>query len=173
MAKISLDVIGGVDTHKHTHYAAVIDRHGRLLGDQEFPACDEGYRQLLIWMRSHGSIQAIGVEGTGHFGTTLTRFLTGSGERVVEVNRPQRQARRRERLPQVKVRGPRGDTDLARHPSQRREVPDYGVQSPPRSGRHGPLTTTRRVGSPDQANSREPLLSTATRNRRPREPARE
>ena len=25
-------VIGGVDTHKHTHYAAVIDEHGRLLG---------------------------------------------------------------------------------------------------------------------------------------------
>lgn len=96
MAKISLDVIGGVDTHKHTHYAAVIDRHGRLLGDQEFPACDEGYRQLLLWMRSHGALQAIGVEGTGHFGTTLTRFLTGSGERVVEVNRPNRQARRLE-----------------------------------------------------------------------------
>jgi transposase len=96
MAKIQTDVIGGVDTHKHTHYAAVIDRHGQLLGDREFEACADGYRQLLAWMRSHGSIQAIGVEGTGHYGTTLTRFLTGSGERVVEVNRPNRQARRLE-----------------------------------------------------------------------------
>jgi transposase len=96
MAKIQTDVIGGVDTHKHTHYAAVIDRHGQLLGDREFEACADGYRQLLAWMRSHGSIQAIGVEGTGHYGTTLTRFLMGSGERVVEVNRPNRQARRLE-----------------------------------------------------------------------------
>ncbi len=96
MAKIHGDVIGGVDTHKHTHYAAVIDRHGHLLGDQEFPACDDGYRQLLAWMRSHGSISAIGIEGTGHFGTTLTRFLTGAGEKVLEVNRPNRAARRLE-----------------------------------------------------------------------------
>lgn len=31
-------VIGGVDTHKHTHYAAVIDEHGRLLGHRQFSA---------------------------------------------------------------------------------------------------------------------------------------
>ena len=96
MANIQSHVIGGVDTHKHTHYAAVIDRHGQLLGDREFEACDDGYRELLTWMRSHGSIGAIGVEGTGHYGTTLTRYLTGTGERVVEVNRPNRQARRLE-----------------------------------------------------------------------------
>jgi transposase len=96
MTNIALDVIGGVDTHKHTHYAAVIDRHGHLLGDKEFPACDDGYRELLSWMRSHGSLGAIGIEGTGHYGTTLTRFLTGAGERVLEVNRPNRAARRLE-----------------------------------------------------------------------------
>lgn len=96
MANVQHGVIGGVDTHKHTHYAAVIDRHGQLLGDREFEACDDGYRQLIQWMRSHGSVQAIGVEGTGHYGTTLTRYLTGAGERVVEVNRPNRQARRLE-----------------------------------------------------------------------------
>ena len=31
-------VIGGVDTHKHTHYAAAVDEHGRLLDHREFPA---------------------------------------------------------------------------------------------------------------------------------------
>ena len=96
MTNIQLDVIGGVDTHKHTHYATVIDLHGHLLGDKEFPACDSGYRELLAWMRSHGSLEAIGIEGTGHYGTTLTRFLTGAGERVLEVNRPNRAARRLE-----------------------------------------------------------------------------
>jgi transposase len=34
------------------------------------------------------------VEGTGHFGTTLTRYLSGAGEHVMEVNRPNRLARR-------------------------------------------------------------------------------
>ncbi|RAS58954.1 transposase [Lentzea atacamensis] len=87
-------VIGGVDTHKHTHYAAVIDEHGRLLGHQEFPAADHGYRQLLEWMHGHGPIDAIGVESTGSFGATLTRFLTKAGIRAVEVNRPNRLARR-------------------------------------------------------------------------------
>ena len=40
-------VIGGVDTHGRTHYTAVIDQQGQLLGDREFPADSGGYRQLL------------------------------------------------------------------------------------------------------------------------------
>jgi hypothetical protein len=87
-------LIGGVDTDKHTHYAAAVDQDGRLLGHQEFPATDRGYQRLLAWIRGHGQITAIGVESTGSFGATLTRALTKAGERVVEVNRPNRQARR-------------------------------------------------------------------------------
>jgi len=90
----TVTVIGGVDTHKHTHYAAAVDDHGRLLGHHEFPANDAGYRALLEWMRRQGQVVAIGVESTGSFGATLTRFLTSSGVRVVEVNRPNRLARR-------------------------------------------------------------------------------
>jgi transposase len=87
-------VIGGVDTHKHTHYAAVIDQHGRLLGHQQFSATDAGYQALLSWMRTHGPLEAIGVESTGSFGATLTRALTAAGEHIIEVNRPNRIARR-------------------------------------------------------------------------------
>lgn len=90
----TLTVIGGVDTHKHTHYAAAIDDQGRLLGHQEFPANDRGYAALLAWMRQHGHVAVIGVESTGSFGATLTRFLTNAGVGVVEVNRPNRLARR-------------------------------------------------------------------------------
>jgi transposase len=86
-------VIGGVDTHKHTHYAAVIDDNGRLLGHREFQANEGGYGALLAWMRSHGRIVAIGVESSGSFGATLTRYLADAGEDVVEVNKPNRQAR--------------------------------------------------------------------------------
>lgn len=94
MATEPVTVIGGVDTHKHTHYAAVLDELGRLLGHQEFPATDRGYRELLAWMTAHGQISAIGVESTGSFGAALTRALTAAGQQVVEVNRPNRLARR-------------------------------------------------------------------------------
>ena len=94
MTSETTTVIGGVDTHKHTHYAAAIDDQGRLLGHQEFAATDHGYQALLAWMRGQGRVQAIGVESTGSFGATLTRTLTGAGERVIEVNRPNRLARR-------------------------------------------------------------------------------
>jgi transposase len=86
-------VIGGVDTHKRTHYAAVIDDNGKQLGHREFPAHERGYASLLDWMRSHGHLRAIGVESSGSFGATLTRFLVDAGEEVVEVNKPNRQAR--------------------------------------------------------------------------------
>ncbi|HZN83319.1 MAG TPA: transposase [Mycobacterium sp.] len=75
--------MGGVDTHKHTHYAAVIDQHGRLLGHQQFPATDAGYRTLLSWMRTHGPLEAVGVESNGSFGATLTR----APNRVADVLR--------------------------------------------------------------------------------------
>jgi transposase len=93
MAKKTVDVIGGVDTHKHNHYAAAIDSQGKLLGHRNFPANQAGYKVLLDWMRSHSQIVAIGVESTGSFGATLTHFLTNAGEAVVEVNKPNRQAR--------------------------------------------------------------------------------
>jgi transposase len=93
MTKNPTDVIGGVDTHKNNHYAAAIDSHGRLLGHRNFPANRRGYNALLEWLRSHGRIVTIGVESTGSFGATLTRFLSSAGEMVLEVNKPNRQAR--------------------------------------------------------------------------------
>ena len=57
------------------------------------PRHGPGYQRLLVWMREHGPVRAIEVESTGSFGATLTRALTKAGERVVEVNRPNRLAR--------------------------------------------------------------------------------
>jgi transposase len=87
-------VIGGADTHKHTHYNAVIDDHGRLLGHREFPATSPGYGALQSWMHGYGHLASIGVESTGSFGAALARELTRQGEHVIEVNRPNRIARR-------------------------------------------------------------------------------
>ena len=104
MTTEAITVVGGVDTHKHTHYAAALDQHGRLLGHQEFPATARGYQTLLAWMRGHGQIRAIGVESTGSFGATLTRALTKAGERVVEVNRVRPRPRSPRPSPAVGVR---------------------------------------------------------------------
>ncbi len=87
-------VTGGVDTHKDVHVAAVIDGVGRLLGVESFPTTGVGYRDLLEWMSSFGPVDRVGVEGTGSWGAGLSRFLAAADVRVVEVCRPDRQARR-------------------------------------------------------------------------------
>jgi transposase len=94
MTSHSTDVIGGIDTHKHTHHAAVVDAAGRLLGHAGFPASPAGHAALLGWLREHGQLQAVGVEGTGSYGAGLTRYLLGHRVKVVEVNRQNRQDRR-------------------------------------------------------------------------------
>ncbi|SDS58943.1 Transposase [Streptomyces sp. TLI_053] len=88
------EITGGVDTHGLTHHAAVIDPLGRHLADQEFPATIAGYRALLDWMRAHGTVTAVGVEGTGAYGAELARVLTAAGVTVVDVDRPDRKTRR-------------------------------------------------------------------------------
>lgn len=87
-------VIGGVDTHGEAHHAAVIDALGRHLADREFPATTAGYRNLESWLRSHGTVTAVGIEGTGAYGAELARTLTRSGLKVIEVDRPDRKTRR-------------------------------------------------------------------------------
>ena len=88
-------VVGGVDTHRDFHVGAVVDGAGRLLGSDQFGADISGYAQLVAWMGSWGRICRVGVEGTGSYGAGLTRHLTEAGIGVVEVNRPNRQLRRR------------------------------------------------------------------------------
>jgi transposase len=87
--------VGGVDTHRDTHVAAVLDPVGRVLGSGTFPVTPEGYGELLDWVRSFGPVTRIGVEGTGSWGKGLARSLTSAGIEVIEVTRPNRQRRRR------------------------------------------------------------------------------
>ena len=90
-----VEVFGGVDTHRDCHVAAVVDTAGRVLGTAPFPADAAGFEELGGWLRSQGRVVRVGVEGTGSYGAGLTRYLTGIGIEVVEVNRPNRQLRRR------------------------------------------------------------------------------
>ena len=90
-----VDVCGGVDTHRDVHVAAAVDTAGRVLGSAPFRADNVGYEQMKNWLQSQGRVVRVGVEGTGSYGAGLTRHLTGAGVEVVEVNRPNRQLRRR------------------------------------------------------------------------------
>ena len=88
-------VTGGVDTHLDQHVAAALDGAGALLGVESFPATAAGYRDLHRWLASFGHVVAVGVEGTGAYGVGLARFLHRAAVTVVEVDRPNRQVRRR------------------------------------------------------------------------------
>jgi transposase len=88
-------ILGGVDTHKDVHAAVAMSGAGRLLGTAEFPTTPVGYRRLVAWLRSFGPVERVGIEGAGSYGAGLCRYLRSEGVEVVEVNRPNRQWRRR------------------------------------------------------------------------------
>ncbi|MDQ6616040.1 MAG: IS110 family transposase [Actinomycetota bacterium] len=85
----------GVDTHKDTHVARAKDQLGRRVGEKTIPTTPAGYTDLLAWARGLGAVETFGLEGTGSYGAGLARYLRRHGQVVVEVIRPNRQARRR------------------------------------------------------------------------------
>ena len=89
-------VTGGVDTHADMHVAAVVDHLGGVLGIEAFETTEAGYQRLVRWMRSHGEVRMVGVEGTGSYGAGLARHLTRADIELVEVDRPNRQSRHRD-----------------------------------------------------------------------------
>jgi transposase len=51
---------------------------------------------LLDWLLAFGELSSVGVEGTGAYGAGLARFLRRYDIAVFEVDRPNRQTRRRQ-----------------------------------------------------------------------------
>ena len=86
----------GVDTHKDRHVAAAVDQSGRVLASTQVPTTVKGCKQLLAWAQTYGHIDRFGIEGTGAYGAGLARFLRAARQQVVEVDRPNRQTRRRQ-----------------------------------------------------------------------------
>jgi transposase len=87
-------VVIGVDTHKHLHVAAALDTIGGTLAHLTIPNERAGFADLAAWAADQGQIVAFGIEGTGSYGQALASYLRRQGARVVEVNRPDRRARR-------------------------------------------------------------------------------
>ncbi len=123
VAQVGVSVIVGVDTHKDVHVAVAKDELGRSIGGISIPATAKGYRTLLSWARGLGEVRAFGIEGTGCYGAGLARYLCGQGQAVIEVNRPNRQARRR-----------RGKSDPADAEAAARAVLSGEADGAPKSG---------------------------------------
>jgi transposase len=79
-------VFVGIDVHKHTHAAALLDQRGGELGTLIFANSPEGYRRLLGWLAQHDAGQAlIGVESPGSYGRALVGALAAAGHEVLHV----------------------------------------------------------------------------------------
>jgi transposase len=85
----------GVDTHADVHVGVALDHLGRRLGSRAVPTTPAGYAELVAWARPFGTLERVGIEGTGSYGAGLARWLRERGVPVVEVERPTRRTRRR------------------------------------------------------------------------------
>jgi len=90
-----LDYVIGVDPHRDVHALAVVHvLSGAVVFETTVAANSDGYAHALKLVDAHASgRRAFAVEGSGSFGAGLTRFLTGRGERVLEVSRLRRERR--------------------------------------------------------------------------------
>ena len=90
-----VEVVIGVDTHKHTHTAAiVVASTGGKLEELTVATDPDGYSALVDLADRHGGARAWAIEGTGRYGAGLVRHLRDLGEWVIELDRPNRAPRR-------------------------------------------------------------------------------
>ncbi|MCA1840946.1 MAG: IS110 family transposase [Actinomycetota bacterium] len=80
-----MDVVIGVDSHKRSLAAAVVDALGALLEEREFQNSPKGHLALLAWLRTHQGDRRIGIECSGSYGAKLASCLLEAGEDVREV----------------------------------------------------------------------------------------
>ena len=69
-----VELVIGVDTHKHTHTAAVVTAAtGAVVAQATVAATPAGYRQLLKLAGQQPGRRVWAIEGTGGYGAGLTR----------------------------------------------------------------------------------------------------
>src|SRR3954470_1303618 len=86
-----VDVVIGVDTHVHTHCAAVVDAGtGGVLAEITVEATAEGYAELVEFANNDPMLRAWAIEGTGGHGAGLSRHVLESSEIVIHLDLPKR-----------------------------------------------------------------------------------
>lgn len=92
-----VDVVIGVDTHRDAHaLAALMAATGVVVHATTIRASARGYASALAEVeRCAPGARAWAVEASGGYGAGLVRARLARGERVIEIDRPERRAERR------------------------------------------------------------------------------
>ena len=91
MLEGQIDAVIGVDTHRDSHAAALLDPNGGVRATLEVPSDRAGHARLLRLADKQAPGRRVwALEGTGCYGAGLTSFLVDHGEWVVEIDRPKR-----------------------------------------------------------------------------------
>ena len=91
-----VDYVIGVDTHRDQHtLAVVVASTGAVVAQSSVRTDRGGYEAAFaLAARYAGGARVWAVEGAGHYGAGLTRFLSDRGEATVEAGRSARAERR-------------------------------------------------------------------------------
>lgn len=121
-----VDYVVGVDTHRDEHVLAVVSAAtGGIIAQRSVGANARGYVRALAFVQEHAAGARVwALEGAGHYGAGLARYLSRQGETVCEVGRGPRGERR--------LRGKDDSIDAAR---AARTALASETLSLPRSGR--------------------------------------
>ncbi|MEO5632442.1 MAG: IS110 family transposase, partial [Gaiella sp.] len=95
MVADELDYVIGVDPHRDRHALAVVRvPNGEVVIETDAAATSGGYKSVLGFAKQNAPGRRVfAIEGTGSYGKGLARFLSGQGERVLEVGRLKRNDR--------------------------------------------------------------------------------
>jgi hypothetical protein len=151
----------GIDPHKKTLTASILDRRGGAVATASFRVSCKGHRQLEAWVAEHGPLRRFGIEGASALGRHTAMYLVRAGYDVRDVcpNRTNERERGRRR----------GKSDAIDSVKIAREVqadPDLPVAFKRAGGEVGPDETTECLAIFHQARrsllkSRQHLLNEA------------
>lgn len=125
--------IVGIDPHKRTLSAAVLDDRGGLLGTEHFKVSGEGHRAFEQWALGFGPVATWGVEGAGGIGRHTAAFLCMRGHDVRDVcpNRTNERARRRREGKSDVLDSERIAREILAHPELPRAFKRAGADAGP------------------------------------------
>jgi hypothetical protein len=123
----------GIDPHKLTLSAAVVDARGGLLASEHFRVSGDGHRALEAWARSFGAIARWGIENAAGWGRHTAVFLGGRGQDVRDVcpNRTARADRARQRGKSDALDAERIAREVLAHPALPRAFKRAGEPAGP------------------------------------------
>ena len=89
----------GIDPHKRTLTAAIVDARGGIVAAEHFRVSGDGHRALVAWARQFGPSARWGIENATGWGRHTAAFLAGRDQDVRDVcpNRTARSERARQR----------------------------------------------------------------------------